>query len=254
MDPSLLHPLTRAPALTADDLVSELDFSAWAPPHRPYLVVNMVSTVDGRVTLDGRAGPIGNEADAALFDSLRTLTDAVMVGARTATLEGYHRLLADPARRTQRQARGLKADPVAVLISARLTVPASLPLLQDPDSDVVIVTASDQTLSGCEASIDYIRHADVITDLRPAMRILRDTYGIRSVICEGGPSLNAALLRDHLVDELFLSIAAKLSGETIGPGIIAPLPRGDTTELQLLWALQADHDLFLRYAVSSTPA
>ena len=171
-----------------------------------------------------------------------------------AAIEGYHRLLTDPARRAQRQARGLKADPVAVLISARLTVPASLPLLQDPASDVVIVTASDQTLSGCEASIDYIRHDDVITDLRPAMRILRETYGIRSVLCEGGPLLNAALLRDHLVDELFLSIAAKLSGETIGPGILAPLPRGDTIDLQLRWALQAGHDLFLRYAISRTPA
>ena len=79
-------------------------------------------------------------------------------------------------------------------------------------------------------------------------------YGIRSVLCEGGPLLNAALLRDHLVDELFLSIAAKLSGETIGPGIVAPLHRGDTTDLQLLWALQAGHDLFLRYVICSTPA
>jgi len=59
--------------------------------------------------------------------------------------------------------------------------------------------------------------------------------------------LNAALLRDRLVDELFLSIAAKLSGEPEGLSIVAALPRGDTAHLELRWALRAGEDLFLRY-------
>jgi 5-amino-6-(5-phosphoribosylamino)uracil reductase len=227
--------------------VRELDFSARAHPHRPYLVLNMVSTVDGSVTLDGRAGPIGNEADSALFDSLRTLTDAVMVGARTATVEGYHALVSDQARREQRQARGLSANPLAVVVSARLTVPASLPLLQDPDSRVIIVTASDQSLENCQATVEYIRHDHATASLEPVLRALREQYGVRSVLCEGGPSLNAALLREQLVDELFLALSAKLSGEPTRLGIVAPLPHGDTTDLRLEWSLQAGHDLFLRY-------
>jgi riboflavin biosynthesis pyrimidine reductase len=71
------------------------------------------------------------------------------------------------------------------------------------------------------------------------------------VLCEGGPALNAALLRDGLVDELFLSVAAKLSGEPEGFGIIASLPRGPTADLNLRWALRAGEDLFLRYALPS---
>lgn len=244
----LLHPLRPAEALTAEDLVRDLTFGDWAPPHRPYLVLNMVTTVDGRVSLDGRAGPIGNEADSQLFDRLRTVTDAVMVGARTATVEGYHPLVSNPLRRQQREARGLTPSPLAILVSARLSVPPSLPLLQDPDSDVIIVTASSATLSGCQAHVEYIRVTSAAASLRPVLRELRDSYGIRSVLCEGGPVLNAALLRDRLVDELFLSVAAKLSGEPDGLGIVAPLPRGDTTDLELRWALQAGQDLFLRYA------
>ncbi len=247
-----LHPLQPAAALTADEVVNELTFGAWAPPHRPYVVLNMVATVDGRVTLGGRAGPIGNQADDELFDRMRTLTDAVMVGARTATVEGYGALLTNPLRREQRQARGLTPNPLAVLVSARLTVPASLPLLQDPDSRVVIVTASDATLRGCRAHIEYLRHDPGAASLEPALRALRESHDVRSILCEGGPSLNAALLRDRLVDELFLSVAAKLSGEPDGLGIVAALPRGDTTDLQLRWALQAGHDLFLRYTFPTT--
>ncbi len=140
-----------------------------------------------------------------------------------------------------------------MLVSARLTIPPSLPLLQDPGSRVIIVTASDQTLSNCPASIEYIRHDHVTASLEPSLRTLREHYGVRSVLCEGGPSLNAALLREQLVDELFLTIAAKLSGEPTGLGIIAPLPRGDTTDLQLRWTLQAGQDLFLRYTFPTAP-
>lgn len=247
-----LHPLQPAAGLSADEAVRDLRFGAWAPPHRPYVVLNMVATVDGRVALGGRAGPIGNEADHELFDSMRTLTDAVMVGARTATVEGYRRLVSNPVRRQQRLARDLSPDPLAVLVSARLSVPASLPLLQDPNSRVVIVTASHATLSGCRAKVDYIRTDSAVAGLEPVLRTLRQSYEVRSVLCEGGPVLNAALLRDCLVDELFLSVAAKLSGEPDGLGIIAPLPRGDTADLELRWSLQAGHDLFLRYTLPAT--
>jgi riboflavin-specific deaminase-like protein len=240
--------------LTADEVVDELTFSAWAPPHRPYVVLNMVATVDGRVSLGGRAGPIGNEADSELFDRMRTLTDAVMVGARTATIESYHPLVSNVARREQRQARELSPSPLAVLVSARLSVPPSLPLLHDSTSQVVIVTASDATLDGCQAQVEYIRIDSRGASLQPALRTLRDSYGVRSLLCEGGPVLNAALLRDRLVDELFLSVAAKLSGEPDGLGIVAPLPRGDTTDLELRWALQAGQDLFLRYAFPASSA
>jgi riboflavin-specific deaminase-like protein len=246
-----LHPLQPTRALSADEVVRELTFGDWAPPHRPYLVLNMVATVDGRVALDGRAGPIGNEADRDLFDRLRTLTDAVMVGANTATVEGYHRLVNNPLRRKQRQDRGLSPDPLAILVSARLTVRATMPLLQDPSSHVIIITTSSAALSGCRAKVDYIRTTSPVASLQPALRTLRESYGVRSVLCEGGPRLNASLLRDHLVDELFLSVAAKLSGEPDGPSIVAPVPRGPTTNLELRWALQAGQDLFLRYAFPS---
>jgi riboflavin biosynthesis pyrimidine reductase len=134
------------------------------------------------------------------------------------------------------------------LVSARLSVPATLPLLQDPGSRVVIITASSATLNGCRANVEYIRTTSADDSLQPALRTLRESHGVRSVLCEGGPRLNAALLRDQLVDELFLSVAAKLSGEPDGPGIVAPLPRGATAHLELRWCLQAGQDLFLRYA------
>ena len=62
----------------------------YAVESRPWLRVNMVSTVDGAATgPDGRSGGINNAADKRVFDTLRRLCDAVVVGAGTARDEGY---------------------------------------------------------------------------------------------------------------------------------------------------------------------
>src|SRR6266513_1238266 len=104
-----------------------------APPAgRPHLALTFASTADGRITVGGRSGPIGNEADRELFHELRGQVDAVMAGAGTVGTEGYRRLVRDPDRRERRRAAGLEPDPLAILVSARLSLEPDIPLLQDP--------------------------------------------------------------------------------------------------------------------------
>ena len=112
------------------------------PEERPYVGLNMVATADGKATIAGRSGPIGNEADRELFHELRAQVDAVMVGAGTVRTERYGRLVRDPARRERRAARGLEPDPLAVVVSGRLDLPTDIPLLQAPEQRVVVITAS----------------------------------------------------------------------------------------------------------------
>src|SRR5207302_1667813 len=77
-------------------------------PHdgRPHVALNFAATLDGRITIGGRSGPIGNEVDRELFHELRAQVDAVMVGAGTAVTERYGRLVRDPDRRGRRSKRG----------------------------------------------------------------------------------------------------------------------------------------------------
>ena len=64
---------------------------------RPYVVLNMAATLDGRATLQGRSGPISGPADRALFHGLRSVVDAVMAGAGTMRTERYGPIVPDPA-------------------------------------------------------------------------------------------------------------------------------------------------------------
>src|SRR3954454_23262388 len=109
--------------VTAEEVTTGMRLGDLAPARRPYLVLNMVSTLDGRITIDGRSGSIGNDADRELFFGLRTQADAVMVGAGTIRTERYGRIVRKPERRAKRAAEGLEPDPLAVIVSARLRVP-----------------------------------------------------------------------------------------------------------------------------------
>jgi riboflavin biosynthesis pyrimidine reductase len=198
-----------------------------APPDdRPFLLVNMIATADGRATIAGRTGPIANRADYELFHALRTRVDAVMVGAETVRVEGYGPL-----------------EPAAVLVTRTANVPADVGLLRAPDNRVVVLTPSpDAELPPCAADVRYLRG-----ELIGGVRRLRTELGLRSVLCEGGPHLLGELLRARLVDELHLVIAAKLAGGPDPLTIVAGAALDAPADLELLSLHESGGYLFLRY-------
>jgi riboflavin biosynthesis pyrimidine reductase len=82
-------------------------------------------------------------------------------------------------------------------------------------------------------------------DLPALLRSLREE-GVEAVLCEGGPTLHGALQADGLVDELFLTIAPKLSGGGVPPRILEG-ELDNVVPLELVWLLEEDGELFARY-------
>jgi riboflavin-specific deaminase-like protein len=236
-----LHP--DPATVTTEDVTSGLALHEHAPADRPYLVLNMVATLDGRTAIGGRSGPIGNEADREIFHGLRTQVDAVMAGAGTVRTERYGRIIKNDELRARRVRDGLAEHPLALVVSGRLMLPPDLPLLQDEGSHVVVFTASSVDPPDVRARLDVLRGG---TELTPFMHELRERYGVRSVLCEGGPSLNQDLLREGLVDELFLALAPKLAaGDPLT--VVSGPPLDPPIEWDLLSVHESEANLFMRY-------
>jgi riboflavin-specific deaminase-like protein len=245
-----LHRIHPEPvAIEPEDAISGLGWDELAPAGRPYLALNMVATADGKAAVEGRTHAISSETDRAIFHNLRTQADAIMVGAGTVRTERYGPIVKSDELRAKREREGVLPDPLAVIVSGRLHIPADVPLLQDPDSRVVILTQSEDELSGHRAHVEYLRSEGGPFDPRPLMARLRGEYGVRSVLCEGGPTLNASLLPYGLVDELFLTVAPSLAGGADALTIVAGAPLPELTELELIWALEERSELYLRYRV-----
>ncbi|MGA9857154.1 MAG: dihydrofolate reductase family protein [Solirubrobacteraceae bacterium] len=235
------------PPVSPESLYAELALEALAPDERPYVVCNFVSSVDGKAEVQGTSGALGGDGDLATFRALRTQCDGILAGTGTLRAERYGALVRDAPRQRLRVAQGRAPQPLGVVVSRSGDVPYDIPLFADSGSRLALYLGAGARVPETAA------HLTVHTltgegGLREAMHSLRQDHGVRSVLCEGGPGLFNALLAEDLVDELFLTLAPALVGGS-GIGITAgPPPGAPPQSMDLVWALERDSHLFLRYA------
>ncbi|HSO98647.1 MAG TPA: dihydrofolate reductase family protein [Solirubrobacteraceae bacterium] len=219
-----------------------------APVDRPYTAVNFVASADGHASFGGRSGALGDDGDRAMFHGLREQFDAVLAGTNTLRVERYGRILRSPERRARRAAAARRPEPLACIITRSGAVPEDLPLLAEPEARVALFTAAQPRDGGWRAQVETVRlNAEELT-LTRVLAELRSRFGVESLLCEGGPSLFSALLHEGLVDELFLTLAPQLTGGGPGPPLSTGPELAAPRTLRLLWVLERDDSLYLRYA------
>src|SRR5262245_10636974 len=230
------------PPAAAEDLLREARMGDSAPDDRPYLFMNFVESVDGRATREGSSRQLGSPADLEMLLALRTIADAVLVGTGTIRVEGYGRLCGEE-RRARRVALGLAADPPLVTFSRRFDVPWDASLFEAAEQPVLIYTAVPGEVPDVAAPVEVVllepyTSVAALADLR--------ARGVRALLSEGGPTLLRGLLADGVVDELFLTLSPEIVGGDERRLIPGP-PLDPVIEMSLIWVLEADGELFLRY-------
>ncbi len=214
---------------------------------RPYVLINMVSSLDGKATVNGKSGPIGGPIDRIVMRKLRVRADAVLVGASTLRSEKLTlSVTSDLA--LQRASLGLKPQPLAVLT----TISGELPLednLLDAAFDNVLVIATPSTPSARIKEISDLASVEIAASLEETLKILKERYSVDVLLVEGGPSLNYALMSQGLVDELFLTLAPKLLGGKSNSAltILEGPPFNQSVRLKPVSIHVAEGELFLRY-------
>lgn len=231
------------------DLLESLRALEPPDPERPYTIVNFVAGVDGRASFGGRSGALGDDGDRTIFHCLREQADAVLAGTVTIRTEGYGRILGKPERRERRVDRGLSPEPLAAIISRSGEIPTGTPLFAEPEARIVVFSSSELDLDSATAQITEVHLDPGEMTLTTALRRLRADFGVRLLLCEGGPTLFNAMLREQLVDELFLTLAPKLTGGGTEPGITAGPEFPTPQELELRWLLERNNSMYLRYAL-----
>jgi riboflavin biosynthesis pyrimidine reductase len=248
-----------AEARDADALLDEL-FAGLAidDDGKPYTLVNFVASADGGATLKGRSGGLGDAGDRALFHGLRERVDAVLAGPTTMEAENYGRIIGNAERRRRRLERGQPAEPLACLLTRSGHIPTGIPLFAEPEARIVVFAQSTpqlrRALDDCPAQVELAALEPAELTLSTALARLRSTYAVRTLLCEGGPTVFGALLAARLADELFLTIAPKLTGGGHGPGITSGPELAEPATLRLRWLLERDQTLFTRYAILDTLA
>ena len=197
--------LTRLGALGADEIAALHRDLLDPPAHdaRPHVALNFVMTADGRVTYQGRA-EIGTRTDRLLMFHLRSLADAVMIGAGTLRVDPF-----------APSVKGRDRQPIAVVVSRTCELPIANRFFAHPGLRLVATTAGatpSAVTTVRDAGAEVVAFGETDVDLAALLGTLRDR-GVRFLLCEGGPSLAGELLALGLVDELFLTHATLVTAE-----------------------------------------
>ena len=227
-----------------DDVLGLVLESSRSRSTRPWVIVNMVSSLDGATTIDGKSSDLGDDDDRELFRAFRTAADVILVGAGTARAENYGppRLSADRIER--RRALGLPDIPRVAVLTGRLDLEPEARLFSDPAQKPLILTGAASPEARREA-LSEVAEVAVLEDLG-AEAVLDRLSDFAVILCEGGPTFNSQLAEARRIDDLNLTVAPLIAGGTAkriveGANVRPPF------EMHLDRILSGERSLFLRY-------
>src|SRR5262245_5270480 len=183
----------------------------------PFVFVNMAMTADGKIATANRAvSTFSSRRDFEHLLELRATADAVMCGARTVN-SGDVNLGPGPARfRWMRLKNGLAEYNLRVVVSGSGSINPHTDLFRYRFSPIIILASdrlSARRLKHLCAVADEVKvYGREQIDFRAALRWLREKWGVRRLLCEGGGALNGALFERGLVQELHLTVCPKILG------------------------------------------
>jgi riboflavin biosynthesis pyrimidine reductase len=178
---------------------------------------NMIASLDGGATQDGKSGGLGGVGDRALFALMRESADVILVGATTVRVENYSGVQFSAAQRQARQRRGqAEVPPIAVLTrSGRLDWDAKL--FSRTEVPPLILTSADAVddtrarLGAVAEIVDASGESPNSVDPSTALKLLAER-GLLRVLAEGGPGILGLFAARELLDELCLTVAPVLVG------------------------------------------
>jgi riboflavin biosynthesis pyrimidine reductase len=223
-----------------------------APAGRPWVLVNMVASVDGSaVDADGLSGGLSGGADKAVFSAIRAVADVIVAGAATVVAEDYGPSRPTAPVRRQRLARGQPAVPRIAVVSASLRLDPGQRLFRDatPEARPIVLTVENADPARRRA-LEPVAEVHAIgrdhLDWDRALAQLGAVTGARVVLCEGGPRTVAQLVAADLIDEVCVTVSPALVGG-LGPRLAQGPFGARGLALVLDRVLTEDGYLFLRY-------
>ncbi|MDX2254315.1 MAG: RibD family protein [Pseudanabaenaceae cyanobacterium bins.39] len=219
---------------------------------RPYIVFNMVASVDGKATTcEGRLDQLGSRPDRYLLKRLRSQVDAVMAGANTLRQDPFIPTIPDELV-TERLVNFATPQPLGIVVSGSGDLPQEH-RFWNADRDVRLVVTGEGVAIAPWLTAQVLQlpmHQGQI-DLAKLLNTLFTDFGIRVLLVEGGATLNYALISQGFADEIFLSVAPYIIGGTDNLSIVAGdsygLGCGNIPKLELRSVYTHASELFLRY-------
>jgi len=199
------------------------------PTDRPHVLMMSEITADGKLTLKKGASSkilmkyMSHETEILLHNT-RAEYDAIMVGANTIRI--------DNSFLTVRYVPG--KSPLRVIPCSMADIPLDANVL-GPDAPTVIAVAEAAPQDRVDAikkkGVNVVVAGKKHVELPLLMKILREKFGVKKLMIEGGPTLNWHMLHDQLVDEIRLIHLPFIVGGSDTPSLVGGMHINDESEM-----------------------
>lgn len=224
---------------------------------RPYVIFNMVSSVDGKATTyEGKLLGLGSRPDRNLMKRLRSQVDGVLAGSVTLRQDAFIPTL-PPELLEERQKNFSQPQPLGIVITNSGNLPRDH-RFWDAGKDLRIALLGENTVTESwldeKAQIWRFPTENQQINLGQVLSMLYEQFGVKRLLVEGGATLNYALISQGFADEFFLTLSPHIVGGEMNASIVSGsgygFGGGDLPKLQLRSLYHHESELFLRYSLS----
>lgn len=175
---------------------------------KPYVILNAAMTLDGKIATKKGSSEISGEDDLKRVHELRKNSDAIMVGINTVLAD-------DPRLTVHKIPANLKDNPTRIVVDNKARIPLKSRVLNDEAPTIIAVTkkAPVNRVKSLQKKVEVLICGNEQVNLKKLMEELAKR-GLKSLMLEGGSTLNYSMFEDELIDEVRVCIAPMIAGGT----------------------------------------
>ncbi|ADB58113.1 2,5-diamino-6-(ribosylamino)-4(3H)-pyrimidinone 5'-phosphate reductase [Archaeoglobus profundus] len=219
---------------------------------RPFTFINVASSVDGKISNEKRIQlRISCEEDLKRVDELRAKSDAIMVGIGTVLSDNPKLTVKSEELRKRRLEEGRDANPIRVVVDSKCRIPLDAKVLDESAKTIVAVSRianSEKVNTLRRMGVDVFVAGDDKVDLKALVEYLYK-IGVRVLMVEGGATLNWAMLREGLVDEIYVYYGNMIIGGSKAPTVVDGMSFDPPISLDLLDVRKLGRGILTRWRV-----
>ncbi len=212
---------------------------------KPFVLLNAAMTVDGKIATENSSMKISGENDLIRVHQLRKKYDGIMVGINTVIID-------DPKLTIHKIPSENKDNPVRIIIDSKARTPLNSRVLNN-DAKTIIITskkAPKSRINELRKKCDVITVGEDSVDLKEALNQLYEN-GIKSILLEGGSTLNFSMFEKQLIDKVSICIGSKILGgknsKTFVDGV--GFDKNSCIDLKIESIKRIDNDIVIEYSV-----
>lgn len=218
---------------------------------KPYVILNAAMTLDGKIATKTGSSKISGKKDLERVHKLRKEVDGIMVGINT--------VIADDPKLTVHKINSKKSDnPTRIVVDSQGRTPLTSRILNDDAKTIVAASnyvkkdgVSFQRCKKLSEVADIFYSGEKSVNLKELMEYLY-SKNIKTLMLEGGSTLNFSMLKENLIDEIRVCVAPMIVGgkyaKTLFEGEGFDFMK-DAINLELKNRYQLGKDLILEYDV-----